>query len=56
MIEHFGAGGDKFLGGENLLELLAFEIFKKNKIALLEKVFSLKNTQRKMHLQVVSSF
>ncbi|WP_318471041.1 Hsp70 family protein [Photobacterium leiognathi] len=37
VIEHFGAGGDKFLGGENLLELLAFEIFKKNKIALLEK-------------------
>lgn len=37
VIEHFGAGGDKFLGGENLLELLAFEIFKKNKHALLEK-------------------
>ncbi|MDF2154516.1 molecular chaperone DnaK [Vibrio sp. CAU 1672] len=36
-IEHFGAGGDKFLGGENLLELLAFEVFKKNKSALLEK-------------------
>ncbi|EGR1275324.1 molecular chaperone DnaK, partial [Vibrio parahaemolyticus] len=37
VIEHFGAGGDKFLGGENLLELLAFEVFKKNKSALLEK-------------------
>ncbi|MEZ8194747.1 molecular chaperone DnaK [Vibrio cortegadensis] len=37
VIEHFGAGGDKFLGGENLLELLAFEVFKKNKVALLEK-------------------
>ena len=36
VIEHFGAGGDKFLGGENLLELLAFEIFKKNKTKLLE--------------------
>jgi hypothetical protein len=36
-IEHFGAGGDKFLGGENLLELLAFEVFKKNKTALLSK-------------------
>lgn len=36
VIEHFGAGGDKFLGGENLLELLAFEVFKKNKVALLE--------------------
>lgn len=37
VIEHFGAGGDKFLGGENLLELLAFEIFKKNKAILLSK-------------------
>ncbi|ATC82650.1 hypothetical protein [Pseudoalteromonas agarivorans] len=36
VIEHFGAGGDRFLGGENLLELLAFEVFKKNKVALLE--------------------
>ncbi|WP_432205056.1 hypothetical protein ACQ9ZF_03650 [Cetobacterium somerae] len=30
VIEHFGAGGDRYLGGENLLELLAFEVFKKN--------------------------
>ncbi|MBB1365415.1 molecular chaperone DnaK [Pseudoalteromonas sp. SR44-5] len=37
VIEHFGAGGDRFLGGENLLELLAFEIFKKNQTALLAK-------------------
>ena len=37
VIEHFGAGGDKYLGGENLLELLAFEVFKKNKTTLLEK-------------------
>ncbi len=37
VIEHFGAGGDRFLGGENLLELLAFEVFKKNKEKLLEK-------------------
>lgn len=37
VIEHFGAGGDRFLGGENLLELLAFEIFKKNKMLLLKK-------------------
>lgn len=37
VIEHFGAGGDQFLGGENLLELLAFEVFKKNKSSLLEK-------------------
>lgn len=35
VIEHFGAGGDRYLGGENLLELLAFEIFKKNKNLLL---------------------
>ncbi len=27
---HFGSGGDKFLGGENLLELLAFEVYAKN--------------------------
>lgn len=37
VIEHFGAGGDRYLGGENLLELLAFEIFKKNKKELLAK-------------------
>lgn len=30
VIEHFGANGDKYLGGENLLELLAFEVFKSN--------------------------
>ena len=36
VIEHFGAGGDRFSGGENLLELLAFSIFKKNKTALLK--------------------
>jgi len=34
VIEHFGAGGDQFLGGENLLELLAFEVFKANYSAL----------------------
>lgn len=32
---HFGANGDKTLGGENLLKLLAFEIFKANKEKLL---------------------
>jgi len=37
VIEHFGAGGDKYLGGENLLELLAFEVFKKNRDILLEE-------------------
>jgi len=34
VIEHFGAGGDRYLGGENLLALLAFEIFKANKTEL----------------------
>ena len=28
VIEHFGASGDKFLGGENLLENLAYLVFK----------------------------
>ena len=37
VIEHFGAGGDRYLGGENLLELLAFEIFKRNSSMLLAK-------------------
>ena len=36
-IEHFGAGGDKYLGGENLLALLAFEVVKDNKDILIEK-------------------
>lgn len=34
VIEHFGDGGDKYLGGENLLELLAFHVFCKNKTLL----------------------
>lgn len=36
VIEHFGAGGDRYLGGENLLELLAFEVFKVNQEKLRE--------------------
>ena len=40
VIEHFGAGGEKYLGGENLLELLAFEVFKKNKDNLLKEKIS----------------
>lgn len=32
---HFGANGDRTLGGENLLKLLAFEVFKANKEKLL---------------------
>ena len=30
VIEHFGSEGDKYLGGENLLELMAYEVFKAN--------------------------
>lgn len=37
VIEHFGAGGDRYLGGENLLELLAFDVFKENRKIMLEK-------------------
>ncbi len=35
VIEHFGAGGDQYLGGENLLELLSYEVFKANADVLL---------------------
>ena len=37
VIEHFGAGGDRYLGGENILELLAYEVFKVNKDKLLNQ-------------------
>lgn len=30
MIKHFGDGGDRYLGGENLLELMAFHVFRNN--------------------------
>ena len=33
---HFGSNGDKTLGGENILKLLAFEVFKANKDVLLK--------------------
>ncbi len=36
-IENFGAGGDEYLGGENLLEMLAFEVFKDNQALMREK-------------------
>lgn len=39
-IESFGAGGDEFLGGENLLEMLAFDIFKKNQDLMREKGYT----------------
>lgn len=41
-IENFGAGGDEFLGGENLLEMLAFEVFKKNQNLMREKGYTFK--------------
>lgn len=34
IIKHFGAGGDRLLGGENLLELLAYHVFKNNEAVL----------------------
>lgn len=30
LIEQFGNGGDVYLGGENILDLLAYEVYKKN--------------------------
>ena len=39
-IENFGAGGDEYLGGENLLEMLAFEIFKSNQNIMRENGFT----------------
>ncbi len=37
VIEHFNDGGDRHLGGENLLEMLAFNVFKNNKEILLKE-------------------
>ena len=37
IIKHFGAGGDRLLGGENLLELLAYNVFKNNEALLRQK-------------------
>lgn len=39
-IENFGANGDPFLGGENLLEMLAFEIFKENQDMMRENGYT----------------
>lgn len=36
IIKHFGAGGDRYLGGENMLELLSYHVFKKNEKLLRE--------------------
>lgn len=40
VIEHFAAGGDRYLGGENLLELLAFQVFKNNQKTMRELTIS----------------
>ena len=40
-IEHYGAGGDSRLGGENILERLAYETFVKNEDIMREKAIVL---------------
>lgn len=40
VIEHFGSSGDRFLGGENLLENLAYQVFKYNHEMCREKEIS----------------
>lgn len=40
IVESFGDSGDRYLGGENLLELLAFEVFVENKDVLIENQIS----------------
>ncbi|MBE6852579.1 MAG: molecular chaperone DnaK [Ruminococcus sp.] len=37
VVTHISSGGDRYLGGENLLELLAYEIFKANYSRLLRR-------------------
>lgn len=37
VIHHFGAGGKQYLGGENLLKKLAYQVFKENAETLREK-------------------
>lgn len=39
-IENFGAGGDEYLGGENLLEMLAFDVFKENQTLMRKKGYT----------------
>ena len=36
-LEHFGAGGDKYLGGENIIKGLAYKVFTENSDKLLKK-------------------
>ncbi len=40
VIEHFGSAGDKYLGGENLLENLAYKVFQYNQNHCREKEIS----------------
>lgn len=58
VLEHFGNGGDKFLGGENLLEHLAYltfrhniEICRKQKIAFTKPLEALDFTGSEMFLE-----
>ena len=37
VLEHFCSSGDKYLGGENILQLLAYDVFKQNKEMLLKE-------------------
>ncbi|WP_339066478.1 hypothetical protein [Fusobacterium animalis] len=36
-LEHFGAGGDKYLGGENIIKELAYKVFTENSSKLLNR-------------------
>ena len=37
VLEHFRPSGDKYLGGENILQLIAYDVFKQNKEMLLKQ-------------------
>ena len=58
VIEHFGSEGDKYLGGENLLELLAFEVFKQMRICSerkrkQRKQVRMKKQRKRAHLDLL---
>ncbi len=54
---HFSSGGDKYLGGENLLELLAFEAYAQNFQTLKEKgIFIAKPNYDRIDEQRFGSF
>ncbi|MBQ7199439.1 MAG: hypothetical protein IJS29_09270 [Selenomonadaceae bacterium] len=48
VLTHFGAHGDRTLGGENLLKLLAFEVFKANREKLLKPRSDSKDSKAKI--------